>query len=95
MANTKTKVKAKSAAKSTAKAPVKTNKSKPAKVNSSEKLIKFLTDNATHKKDFAEMIGVTLSYIYNLIDNNIGFSTRTITLLSDLISIRKMKPGHF
>ena len=35
---------------------------------SSEKVAKFLEKNALHKKDFAEMIGVTLSYVYNLID---------------------------
>ena len=35
---------------------------------SSEKVAKFLKKNSLHKKDFAEMIGVTLSYVYNLID---------------------------
>ena len=29
---------------------------------SSEKVAKFLDKNSLHKKDFAEMIGVTLSY---------------------------------
>ena len=43
---------------------------------SSEKVAKFLDKNSLHKKDFAEMIGVTLSYVYNLIDNSIPFSTR-------------------
>lgn len=47
---------------------------------SSEKVAKFLDSNALHKKDFAEMIGVTLSYVYNLIDNTIPFSTRSTTL---------------
>ena len=47
---------------------------------SSEKVAKFLEENGIHKKDFAEMIGVTLSYVYNLIDDTIPFSTRTTTL---------------
>ena len=46
---------------------------------SSEKVAKFLDKNSLHKKDFAEMIGVTLSYVYNLIDNTIPFSTRGTT----------------
>ena len=33
---------------------------------SSEKVAKFLEKNSLHKKDFAEMIGVTLSYVYNM-----------------------------
>ena len=56
-------------------------KSKPiVKEKSSEKLSNFLEKNALHKKDFAEMIGVTLSYVYNLIDETIPFSTRSTTL---------------
>src|SRR5574344_717875 len=47
---------------------------------SSEKVAEFLEKNKLHKKDFAEMIGVTLSYVYNLIDNTIPFSTRSTTL---------------
>ena len=47
---------------------------------SSQKVAKFLDTNKLHKKDFAEMIGVTLSYVYNLIDNTIAFSTRSTTL---------------
>ena len=31
---------------------------------SSEKLASFLKKHALHKRDFAEMIGVTLSYVY-------------------------------
>ena len=50
------------------------------KEKSSKKVAKFLSDNHIHKKDFAQMIGVTLSYIYNLIDENIPFSSRGITL---------------
>lgn len=47
---------------------------------SSKKVSRFLEENKIHKKDFAQMIGVTLSYIYNLIDENIPFSTRGTTL---------------
>jgi len=56
-------------------------KNKPIiQTKSSQKVAKFLESNALHKKDFAEMIGVTLSYVYNLIDNTIPFSTRSTTL---------------
>lgn len=48
--------------------------------NSSERLVKFLEDTNLHKKDFAEMIGVTLSYVYSLISAEVSFSTRTTTL---------------
>jgi len=47
---------------------------------SSERLVEFLEKNNLHKKDFAEMIGVTLSYVYSLIDLNVPFSTRTTTI---------------
>ena len=58
-----------------------TSKSKPIiQIKSSQKVAKFLDSNMLHKKDFAEMIGVTLSYVYNLIDNTIPFSTRSTTL---------------
>lgn len=50
------------------------------KQKSSDKVSKYLDKNGLHKKDFAEMIGVTLSYVYNLIDNTIPFSTRGTTL---------------
>ena len=49
-------------------------------LKSSEKLANFLSANRLHKKDFAQMVGVTLSYVYNLIDNSIPFSTRSTTL---------------
>lgn len=49
-------------------------------MNSSQRLVAFLEEANLHKKDFAEMIGVTLSYVYSLIDENIAFSTRTTTL---------------
>ena len=47
---------------------------------SSQKVAEFLEKNKIHKKDFAQMIGVTLSYVYNLIDEAIPFSTRSTTL---------------
>ncbi len=47
---------------------------------SSKRLVDFLESANLHKKDFAEMIGVTLSYVYSLIDSSIAFSTRTTTL---------------
>ena len=50
------------------------------KLKSSQKVADFLEKNSLHKKDFAEMIGVTLSYVYNLIDETIPFSTRSTTL---------------
>ena len=50
------------------------------KNESSQKLTDFLSKNDVHKKDFAQMIGVTLSYVYSLIDNTIPFSTRATTL---------------
>ena len=56
-------------------------KNKPiAKEKSSTKVANFLETNNLHKKDFAQMIGVTLSYIYNLIDETIPFSSRSTTL---------------
>lgn len=50
------------------------------KQKSSDMVASFLEKNDLHKKDFAEMIGVTLSYVYNLIDKTIPFSTRGTTL---------------
>ena len=47
---------------------------------SSKKVADFLEKNNLHKKEFAQMIGVTLSYVYNLIDENVPFSTRSTTL---------------
>ncbi|MGE0200852.1 MAG: hypothetical protein AB7P76_07785 [Candidatus Melainabacteria bacterium] len=48
--------------------------------SSSTMLVSCLEENNLHKKDFAEMIGVTLSYVYSLIDESVPFSTRTTTL---------------
>lgn len=61
---------------------------------SSEKLAMFLEKNGLHKKDFAEMIGVTLSYVYNLIDNSIPFSTRSTTL-ERIATVMEIDPEEF
>lgn len=61
---------------------------------SSEKVARFLEKNALHKKDFAEMIGVTLSYVYNLIDNSIPFSTRGTTL-ERIATVMEIQPEDF
>ena len=49
-------------------------------IKSSKKLSEFLEKTELHKKDFAQMVGVTLSCVYNLIDDSIPFSTRSATL---------------
>ena len=61
---------------------------------SSEKVAKFLEKNSLHKKDFAEMIGVTLSYVYNLIDASIPFSTRGTTL-ERIATVMEIEPEEF
>lgn len=61
---------------------------------SSEKVAKFLEKNSLHKKDFAEMIGVTLSYVYNLIDDAIPFSTRGTTL-ERIATVMEIGPEDF
>jgi transcriptional regulator with XRE-family HTH domain len=53
-----------------------------------------LEGNKLHKKDFAEMIGVTLSYVYNLIDNTIPFSTRSTTL-ERIATVMSIDPEDF
>ena len=63
-------------------------------LKSSEKVANFLESNHLHKKDFAEMIGVTLSYVYNLIDNTIPFSTRGITL-ERIATVMDVEPEEF
>ena len=61
---------------------------------SSEKVAKFLEKNSLPKKDFAEMIGVTLSYVYNLIDESIPFSTRGTTL-ERIATVMEIEPEEF
>ena len=61
---------------------------------SSEKLAKFLKKNSLHKRDFAEMIGVTLSYVYNLIDETVPFSTRGTTI-ERIATVMEIQPEEF
>lgn len=61
---------------------------------SSEKVAKFLTKNSLHKRDFAEMIGVTLSYVYNLIDETVPFSTRGTTI-ERIATVMEIAPEEF
>ena len=61
---------------------------------SSKKLSEFLEANKLHKKDFAQMIGVTLSYVYNLIDNTIPFSTRGTTI-ERIATVMNLAPEEF
>lgn len=63
-------------------------------IKSSTKLAKFLEENDLHKKDFAQMVGVTLSYVYNLIDDSIPFSTRSATL-ERIATVMDIKPEEF
>lgn len=64
------------------------------KETSSEKVAKFLDKNSLHKRDFAEMIGVTLSYVYNLIDSSMPFSTRSTTL-ERIAAVMNIEPEEF
>ena len=61
---------------------------------SSEKVAKFLNKHSLHKKDFAEMIGVTLSYVYNLIDETVPFSTRGTTI-ERIATVMGIEPEEF
>ena len=61
---------------------------------SSERLAKFLDKNSLHKRDFAEMIGVTLSYVYNLIDETVQFSTRGTTI-ERIATVMEVSPEVF
>jgi DNA-binding Xre family transcriptional regulator len=64
------------------------------KNESSQKLNKFLEEKNVHKKDFAQMIGVTLSYVYSLIDNSIPFSSRGTTL-ERIATVMGIRPEDF
>lgn len=61
---------------------------------SSEKVAKFLKKTSLHKRDFAEMIGVTLSYVYNLIDETVSFSTRGTTI-ERIATVMEISPEEF
>ena len=63
-------------------------------IKSSKLVADFLERNKVHKKDFAQMIGVTLSYVYNLIDENVPFSTRSITL-ERIATVMDINPEEF
>ncbi len=63
-------------------------------MKSSEMLYNFLENTHLHKKDFAQMIGVTLSYVYNLIDETIPFSTRSTTL-ERIATVMDISPEEF
>lgn len=63
-------------------------------MKSSEMLYNFLERNNLHKKDFAQMIGVTLSYVYNLIDETIPFSTRSTTI-ERIATVMDISPEEF
>ena len=61
---------------------------------SSKMVADFLEQNNLHKKEFAQMIGVTLSYVYNLIDENVPFSTRSTTL-ERIATVMDINPEEF
>jgi hypothetical protein len=61
---------------------------------SSEKVAKFLRKHSLHKRDFSEMIGVTLSYVYNLIDETVPFSTRGTTI-ERIATVMDIAPEEF
>jgi DNA-binding Xre family transcriptional regulator len=69
-------------------------KNNNANIKSSKMVSDFLEKNNLHKKEFAQMIGVTLSYVYNLIDENIPFSTRSITL-ERIATVMDINPEDF
>ena len=69
-------------------------KNKTTTKTSSQIVNDFLSKNTLHKKDFAEMIGVTLSYVYNLIDETIPFSTRGTTL-ERIATVMEIEPEVF
>ena len=73
---------------------MKTNKDSIIRMKSSEMLYNFLENTHLHKKDFAQMIGVTLSYVYNLIDETIPFSTRSTTL-ERIATVMDISPEEF
>ena len=63
-------------------------------IKSSKKVADFLEQNNLHKKDFAQTIGVTLSYVYNIIDENIPFSTRSTTI-ERIATVMDIMPEEF
>ena len=61
---------------------------------SSKIVYDFLEKNNLHKKEFAQMIGVTLSYVDNLIDENFPFSSRSTTL-ERIATVMDINPEEF
>ncbi len=70
------------------------NKKSQEQKKSSKLVYDFLEKTKLHKKEFAQMIGVTLSYVYNLIDENVPFSTRSITL-ERIATVMDINPEEF
>ncbi len=70
------------------------NEKKEINTKSSKKVSDFLEQNNLHKKDFAQMIGVTLSYVYNIIDESIPFSTRSTTI-ERIATVMDILPEEF
>ena len=53
------------------------------KEKSSEKVARFLEKNTLHKKDFAEMIGVTLSYVNRITKGREQIVNKTFVKMMD------------
>ena len=64
------------------------------KEKSSKMVSDFLEKENFLNTDFADLIGVTLSYVYNLIDNTIPFSTRGTTL-ERIATVMEIEPEMF
>lgn len=73
---------------------MKKNSNNKTALKSSKKVSDFLEKNGLHKKDFAQMIGVTLSYVYNIIDDSIPFSTRSTTI-ERIAAVMDVLPEEF
>ena len=63
-------------------------------LTSSQKLANFLKEKELSKKEFAKMIGVTLSYVYNLADENLPFTSRQETI-ERIAVVMGIKPTEF
>lgn len=63
-------------------------------MTSSQKLKAFLEENKLSKKELANMIGVTQSYVYNLADERVPFTARRETL-ERLAVVMGIEPTEF
>lgn len=63
-------------------------------LTSSQKLANFLKEKELSKKEFAKLIGVTLSYVYNLADDDIPFTSRQETI-ERIAVVMGVKPTEF